>query len=123
MGSLNSGAMNMKKNKLKAFTLLEVLFAIVIFSATASSIFIFMKHLIKTSQRIHKRAKDAETMSIIFSEHNQVFSQEPTEGLHGERKYKKTPTSVPPIKQLERIFMPPSSSEPESSGGLLFVSP
>lgn len=113
----------MKNNKQKAFTLLEVLFAIVIFSATASSIFVFMKHILKTTSRINKKTREAESMVVIFSENNSAFFPKTADQKIEIKKYKKIPVSLDSIKNLERVSSEPEKDELPVLGGLVFITP
>lgn len=113
----------MKNNKHKAFTLLEVLFAIVIFSATASSIFVFMKHILKTTNRINKKTREAEAMVVIFSENNSAFFQKTADQNIEIKTYKKIPVSLDSVKNLERVSSAPEKNELQVLGGLVFITP
>ena len=113
----------MNNNKQKAFTLLEVLFAIVIFSVTASSIFVFMKHILKTTSRINKKTKTAETMVVIFSENNPAFFPKTADQKIEIKKYKKIPVSLASIENLERVLSESQKDELPISGGFVFITP
>lgn len=113
----------MKNNKQKAFTLLEVLFAIVIFSATASSIFVFMKHILKTTNRINKKTREAEAMVVIFSENNSAFFPKTGDQKTEIKTYKKIPVSLDSVKNLERVSSAPEKDELQIFGGLVFITP
>jgi prepilin-type N-terminal cleavage/methylation domain-containing protein len=110
----------MKQWKKKAFTLLEVLFAIVIISIATSSIFLFIKHVMKTTTRITKKTQEAESMTIIFSPYFQAIDE--TDEKKENKTYEKTPFNIEKVKHIVMLSTQ-EKNQPKIFNGLLYLAP
>ena len=119
----------MNRFKTKGFSILEVLFALVIFTAASSSIFIFMKNMLNTTKKTKERSIKIEQYPLVFSARSPLIDQGNAVENIKEKSlieiYKKEKIKINNLEGIEQLYLKNNTAHDreQQSGNFIFNFP
>ena len=119
----------MNRFKTKGFSILEVLFALVIFTAASSSIFLFMKNMLNTTKKTKERSIKIEQFPLVFSARSPLIDQGGAIENIKEKSlveiYKKEKIKINNLEGIEHLYLKNNTVLPpeHQSGNFIFSFP